>query len=525
MRTRSASRETFIRLRLTEPRPGVYVFDMGQNMVGWCRLKVRGTADAFINVRHAEHSTADGRSVRSIFSTPRPTDTYTKRTDGEETFEPHFTYHGFRYVQITGLPSRRRSSDLVGRVVHSNAPLVSNFECSTTWPIASCGASLWTQWGNMQSIPTDCPQRSERLGWMGDIQAFLAGRHLQHGHGGVFQQVAAGHPRRPVRQRRLHCPDAAFPHRPAQQADHVAPGGVYGTFAAAPAWSDAGASCPGGIYENYGDTRILEEQFEAARSDGSITWTVITPDTHLFINGRGEQYNDWLGGGGIPTDMFSTSFFAYSTDTVMKMAAALGRADDARHYAELFQKIKAAFRKRFLKPDGSLEIGSQSCYVFALQFNLLNEAERPAAIARVLADLKLHAGQMTTGIQASHRLLLELTRDGHHDDACNLFNNRSFPSWGAMIDRGATTVWENLSSPPGTPGVGASGNHFAHASVAEWLWKYIVGIQVDDAAPGYKHFTLAPQPGPGFTWAKGDSAHDPRTNSLRLAIGKRPLHA
>jgi alpha-L-rhamnosidase len=480
---------------LTEPRPGVYLFDMGQNMVGWCRLKVRGAADAFITVRHAEDLGADGliRTLNLFYA--KATDTYYVATNGEQTLEPKFTYHGFRYVQIEGLPARPSRDDLTGLVVHTDAPEVSSFQCSSDLANTLMRCILWTQRGNVMSIPTDCPQRSERLGWMGDIQTYSQTSTY-------FMDMEAFLEKWMVDIRDAQFDNGAFtaisPHFHTGLRNKpiaVKPGGVYGVFAAAPAWSDAGVLIPWSLYVDYADKRLLQTHYAAAcRYVDYMDRN--NPQTHLFIIGRGEQYNDWLGGG-VPTDLFSTVFFAASTKRVAQMSQVLGKKAEAGHYEQLFSQIRAAFNQAFVHPDGLIGSGTEPCYVLALHFGLLDEPMQKIAMQRILAILASTGHHVQTGIQTTHRLLLELSARGCHDEACRIVQLRTPPSWGYMLDRGATTIWESwdhVAAPQG------SGNHFAFASVGQWLWQDIAGIAPDESAPGYAHILIAPKPGPGFTW-------------------------
>ncbi len=512
-------------IALKTPMKNVYVFDMGQNMVGWCRLRIRGAAGADVVVRPAERLDPAGTGAIDVahLHSARATDIFAVATNDEQVVEPHFTYHGFRYVQVEGLTQPPRIDDLEGMVFHTDAPMISTFESSNDIANHLIHNILWTLRGNLMSIPTDCPQRSERLGWMGDIQAFSQTSTYTMDMGAFYTKWLLD-----IRDAQFD--DGAYtaltPHfhtgfhnKPAG----TKPGAVYGVFAAAPGWSDAGTVIPYWMYIDYADKQLLAEHFESARRWVDYIYNN-NKDTLLFVNGRGEQYNDWLAGQGIPTDIFSTAFFAHSTDLVARMAIALDRHEDADHYKKLFHDIRASFNKNFVKPDGTVGTGSQSCYVFALSFDLLDADLRRKAIEKLREGIKSFRGHLSTGIQASHRLILELSKAGYHDEACALVNLRTEPSWGYMVDQGATTIWEHWHDH-----IWASSNHFAHASVGQWLWENIAGISPDEAVPGYKHIVIAPKPGPGFTSCRAtlDTIRGPvNTNwkvdnnifSLRLTI-------
>jgi len=489
---------------VAEPAPGVYVFDMGQNMVGWCRFKIQAPAGTTVTIRHAETLNEDGTIYTANLRSARQTDQYTTRSGGEEVFEPHFTYHGFRYVELTGLPNAPGRDAIVGRVFCSSAPEVGAFECSNAMLNQLWRNVLWTQRANLMSTPTDCPQRDERFGWMGDIQAFA--------QTAVFNMDMAAFFNKWVRDIR---DDQAEDGRYPDFAPH--PGDPNRKWSGTPAWGDAGAIVPWRMYENYADTRILDEHFESARR-----WVDSVhqhnPDL-IWHHARGNNYNDWLNadtlimegwpksGGETPHDVFATAFFARSTEIVAKMATVLGRHEDAARYRDLFDSIRRAFNERFVKPDGRIDGDTQGGYALALNFNLLPDELRPKAAQRMIEGFKRYNGHLSTGIQTTHRLMLELTRNGYNDEAWRLILLRDFPSWGLMIDNGATTIWERWDGYVKGRGFQNPGmnsfNHWAFGAVGEWIYRTVLGINPDEAQPGYKHFEIRPRPGGDVTWAKG----------------------
>jgi len=499
-------------IRLTEPKNGVYIFDMGQNMVGWCRATVEGKRGDLVTLRHGEQLNPDGTLYTANLRSAKQTDRFILRGEGRETFEPHFTYHGFRYVEVTGLSKRPKLNDLIGRVFYSASPDAGKFECSNELVNRLMNNIVWTQRGNMHGLPTDCPQRDERAGWLGDIQAFSQTAIFNMDMASFFNKWL-------------------LDVRDSQTAD-----GRYPSFApyparepksrrfGVPAWADAGTIVPWLVYLNYTDRRLLEEHFESARR--WVDYVRQHNPNMLWEKERGADYNDWLNGdklnldgwpqkgGEVPKPVFATAFFAHSTEIVAKMAAALGRKEDAKRYGELFEGIKAAFNKAFVKPDGRIEGDPQAGYALALRFALLPDKLRPKAVQHLLEGIERYNGHLSTGIQTTHRLMLELTRNGCHDQACHIINLRTVPSWGYTIEMGATTIWERWDGfvkGRGTkpedqlqsPGMN-SFNHWAFGSVGEWVWRNIAGINPDERYPGYKHFIIRPRPGPGFTWAKGE---------------------
>jgi alpha-L-rhamnosidase len=489
---------------MTEPKPGTYVFDMSQNMVGWCRIRASAPAGTTMTIRHAEMLNDDGTVyVENLRGAPQ-IDKYTFRGEGDEVFEPHFTYHGFRYVELTGLPSRAATDSVLGRVFYSASPDTGAFECSEPMLNQLWQNVLWTQRANLMSTPTDCPQRDERFGWMGDIQAFSQTAIFNMDMAAFFSKWV-------VDIRDDQADDGRYP----DFAPH--PGIRTKASLGVPAWGDAGTVVPWRCYQNYADTRMIAEHFESARR-----WVEYirsnNPDL-IWANGRGNNYNDWLNadtviakdwpkkGGAVPPDVFATAFFAHSTEIVAKMAGVLGRNEDAKQYGALFEAIKAAFNKRFVDENGRIEGDTQAGYALALNFNLLPDALRPKAVEHLVEGFKRYGGHLSTGIQTTHRLMIELTRNGLNNEAWRLILLRDFPSWGMMIENGATTIWERWDGYVKGRGFQDKGmnsfNHWAFGAVGEWMYRTILGINLDESQPAYKHFEIHPQPGGGVTWAKG----------------------
>ncbi len=317
---------------MTEPSPGVYVFDLGQNMVGWCRVRLSGKAGKTVTLRHAEVLNPDGTIYTTNLRGAGQTDRYTFRADGEAVFEPRFTYHGFRYVEITGLEAKPSLDAMTGMVANSSAPEVGTFECSEPMLNRLWQNILWTQRGNLVGVPTDCPQRDERCGWMGDILAFAPTASFNMDMGAFFTKWVPD-------TRDAQAKDGRFadfspqPYEPDKR------------FSGVPAWGDAGVFVPWVAYQYYGDRRMLAEQFDAA-----VRWVEYihskNPDL-LWKNARGNDYGDWLNadtlklagwpakGAEVPKDVFGTMFFFRSTQIVSEMAKVLGRADDAAKYGAL----------------------------------------------------------------------------------------------------------------------------------------------------------------------------------------------
>lgn len=492
-------------IKLTEPKSGVYVFDLGQNMVGWCQFKTHGPAGTCIRLRHAERLDANGMLYTDCLRTARQTDHFVLCGEGEEVFEPHFTYHGFRYVEVTGLSHPPMLDDLLGRVFHSSSPRVSEFTSSNTLVNQLMKNIVWTQRGNMHSLFTDCPQRDERLGWTGDAQVFCQTAMFNMDMSAFFTKWL-----KDMRDEQL--PDGRFP--------NFAPRPFFQNFShyhGNPGWSDAGTIIPWRMYQNYADKRLLRQHYDSSRRWVDFVRKA-NPDL-IWRRERGRDPSDWLNGdrvkygsypskgGAVPREVFATAMFAHSTQIVAKMANALEREGDAEIYSRLHKSIKAAFNKEFVKPDGSIIGDTQAGYALALRFDLVPESMRPKVTDHLLEAINRYEGLLSTGIQSTNRMMLELTNNGHHNVACQLINNKTIPSWGYPIEMGATTIWERWDGFVEGRGFQDpsmnSFNHCAFGAVSEWVWRNIVGINPDDNHPGYKHFRIRPLPGQSFTWAKG----------------------
>ncbi|HKS41379.1 MAG TPA: glycoside hydrolase family 78 protein [Blastocatellia bacterium] len=510
-------------LSVSEPKPGVYVFDMGQNMVGWCRLKTQAAAGTTVKLRHAEMLNPDGTIYTDNLRIAKQTDTYTTRGGASESFEPHFTYHGFRYVEITGLQSKPQPDALTGRVFNSAMNETGGFNCSDATLNKLWQNILWTQRGNMHSIPTDCPQRDERLGWMGDIQIFV-------GTGIFNMDMAAFFTKWMSDVRDAQAADGRF----ADFSPH--PFGKDARFTGVAGWGDAGLVVPWRVWQHYGDKRMLAESFESAKR-----WVEFIRGNNpnlLWKNKRGNDYGDWLNsdtlvyegfprkGGQVPKEIFATMMFAYATDLLSRMARVLGKDDEAKKYAALFDEIKAAFNKAYVSEDGHIQGDTQAGYALALHFELLPEHMRAAAFKYMLDGIARYNGHMSTGFHSTYRMMLELTRAGRNEVAYDLINNRTFPSWGYSIENGATTIWERWDGYVKGRGFQDKGmnsfNHYAIGAVGEWMYRVILGINDDDAHPAYEHFTLRPLPGGGLKWARGfyDSIRGRIESSWSVAEGR-----
>jgi alpha-L-rhamnosidase len=469
---------------LTEPQDGVYVYDMGQNFAGWVRLKVNGKAGTKVVLRFAEMLNPDGTIYTENLRAARCTDTYILKGKGKEIWQPQFTFHGFRYVEVTGYPGKPALDAITGVVVHSAIPMAGSFECSSPMVNQLFSNIVWSQRGNFIELPTDCPQRDERLGWTGDAQIFIRTATYN-------MDVAAFFTKWLVDLEDAQSDEGGFP--------DVAPRKVAMGDGTA-AWGDAGVICPWTIYEVYGDKRVLEKHYDSMKK-----WISYLKKNSKDLLRPAKGYGDWVSiGSDTPKDVIATAFFAYSTNLVSKAAAVIGKDDDAREYDELFKQIRIAFNKAYVSDDGKIKGQTQTCYLLGLYFNLLPKDKRPLAVQHLIEALKKKNWHLSTGFVGLSYLVPTLTKTGHLDIAYRLLNNDTFPSWGYSIKNGATTIWERWdgwTDEKGfqTPGMN-SFNHYSFGSIGRWLFSSVAGIDTD--GPGYKKIIIRPRPGGGLEYAK-----------------------
>jgi alpha-L-rhamnosidase len=489
---------------ITSPEPGVYVFDMGQNMVGVARLKANGPKGTSIRLRYAEILKADGNIYRENLRSAKATDTFVLAGGGEEVFEPSFTYHGFRYIEVTGYPGKPGLEAITGIVFHSDMPETGRFETSSALVNQLWHNILWGQRGNLMSVPTDCPQRDERLGWMADAQIFWRTASYN-----MNMDAFANKWLRDIRDAQL--PDGAF--------TDVAPR-VVDDLPGAPAWGDAGVIIPWTTWQQYGDLRVVAKNWDAMKKWLAYIQSA-NPD-YIWRNARGNDYGDWVPAHSYtPKRLLATAFWAYDAELMSQMAAALGNDSDAAAYRDLYAKIKAAFIAQFVQNDGTVGNGSQTCYVLALHMNLLPDNLRQAAADKLVADIQARGGHLSTGFIGTSFLMPVLSEAGKSGVAYTLLLNETYPSWGYMISKGATTMWERWNGDTGDPSMN-SFNHYAFGAVGQWLYGALGGIRSDPAAPGFKRILIDPHPDPRLShvYSEYDSPYGPISTNWSLEPGK-----
>lgn len=490
-------------VKILPQKNGTYIFDLGQNIAGWVQLNLSYNPGNKIVFRHGEVLDANGNLYTENLRGAQQTDVYIPGKETTISYEPRFTYHGFRYVEITGLTQAPDLNSIIAKVATSSSPLAGSFESSSKDLNKLWENILWTQRDNMYSIPTDCPQRDERAGWMGDAQVFSNNAIFNMDMGAFFTKWI-----RDIRDSQTK--EGRFP-------DYAPQVGTWANFYNSPGWGDAGVIVPWRLYEHYGDTGILAAQYDAMKK---FTASILkyNPDL-LWKKARGNMYGDWLNGntivetgypeegGKVPDDVYSSAFFYYSANIVAKTAKLLKKTAEAKYYDSLATAIKNAFIKNYIKEDGLIEGNTQAGYALALDFGLVPENLEKQVAARMTEAVKVYDFRISTGIQSTIRLMNQLTRFGYSDIAYKLLESRRFPSWIYSIDQGATTIWERWDGyveGRGFQDIGMNSfNHYAIGAVGEWMYRSILGINNDLDAPGYKHFFIEPIPGGSLTFAKG----------------------
>jgi alpha-L-rhamnosidase len=513
-----------------------FILDLGQNMVGRVRFKGSAPAGTTVSLRFAEVLSDLGDLYTANLRTAQATDYYTFKGEGEEVWEPKFTFHGFRYVEVMGYPGEVTRETITGVVLHSDMTPTGHFECSDALINQLQQNIVWGQKGNFVDIPTDCPQRDERLGWTGDIQVFA--------RTAAFNFDIAGFMTRWMQ-------DVADAQSEAGAIPPVVPR-VDGVFMddGGPAWADAVIICPWTIYLSYGDKRILRQYYGAMSRfmqfllDTSPGYIRTAPDYEGWPG-----FGDWLSiNANTPRDLIGTAFLAYDAGLMARIAAVLGEEDEQIRYQQLFEDVKQAFAARYLigspvegsdQPSSTvrqrmdhadsisngnlkwLDYGSvesqvfntelftptQTAYVLALMFDLLPEDLREPAAAELVADFERRGMHLSTGFVGSPYLPHVLSLNGRLDAAYALLNQKSWPSWLYPVTQGATTIWERWDGWTEENGFQDAGmnsfNHYAYGSIGAWLYNTVAGIEIDAQKPGYKHIRLQPQPGGGLTSACG----------------------
>ncbi|WP_422771338.1 family 78 glycoside hydrolase catalytic domain [Plantactinospora sp. WMMC1484] len=471
--------------------PDRFVVDFGQNLVGRVRLTLRDAGPGRrVVLRHAE--VLDGGELYlDNLRRARATDVYVTAGDPVEVFEPQFTFHGFRYLEVDNHPGELLPADVTARVLHNDTPFTGRFECSDPMVNQLQSNITWGQRGNFLAVPTDCPQRDERLGWLADAQIFAPTASRNADVSAFFarwlRDVVDGQDA-----------DGAF--------RDVAPV-VSITREAAPAWGDAGVIIPWHLWRTYGDRRTLESGFDAM-----LRWVRYVHRHNPDLRWRhrtGNSYGDWLQvDATTPRDLLATAYFAHSAQLVAEAAQVLGRHAEATELRALHSGIRAAFIDTYVRDDGSVEGGTQTGYLLALAFGLLPQRLVPAAVEHLAADIEKRDYRLSTGFVGVALLCPVLAEHGRADLAYALLHQDEYPSWGYSIRHGATTIWERWDGWTDHAGFQSpamnSFNHYSLGSVGDWLFGRVAGIDQTASSVAYRELLLRPLPGGRLTWARAE---------------------
>ncbi|SDU63157.1 family 78 glycoside hydrolase catalytic domain [Jiangella alkaliphila] len=527
------------------PRHGRHVFDLGQNINGWARLTRLGPPGTSLVLTHAEAVDADGNATTatltpdtdviptadgwpwdtSILKRPLQVDEVTSAGRTGDVFEPRHTTHGFRYVQIDGYPGDLDVDDVTGAVVHTDLRRTGWFACSDERVNRLHQAAVWSLRGNACDIPTDCPTR-ERAGWTGDWQVFVASA--------AFLYDVAGFSAKWLR-------DLASDQWRDGTVQHFAPNPVPMDMPGNPippgsaGWGDAAVIVPWEIYRAYGDAGVLEEQWpsmtawvdrgaRAARDHRHPDRVAVRPSTaahERYLWDTGFHFGEWLEPEVPEFDPIAlvaedhgdlaSAYLHHSADLLSRSAAVLGRTGDADRYGELAAAVKAAWQQEFLGADGALLRDTQAAHVRALAFGLVPDELRDSVAQRLVQLVREAGTHLTTGFLSTGYLLPVLAETGHVDVAYELLFQDTEPSWLTMIDRGATTIWEDWRGIDENGAALLSLNHYSKGAVISFLHRHTAGLTPIDDQPGYRRFRVAPQPGGGLTHARAihDSPYGP----------------
>ncbi len=489
--------EVFKPIKIFKTPKGEQVIDFGQNLVGLVQVKVKGQAGDKITILHAEVLDKAGNFYTENLRAAKQKNEYILSGEGEESFEPHFTFQGFRYIKIDGFPTEITAENFVAVALYSDMKKSGEFTSSHALLNQLQHNIQWGQNGNFVDVPTDCPQRDERLGWTGDAQAFARTATFNRQSHNFFAKWLK---------------DLAIDQADADgRVPHVVPNVLPKDAGGSAGWADAATIIPWDMYLAYGDKQILADQYESMKS-----WVgFIEKNSTNYLWNKGFHFGDWLfyrpnddnDGRAAVTDKYliAQCFYAHSTNLLLKTAKVLGKTDDETKYTALLKNIKEAFLKEYLTPSGRLVSSTQTAYVLALNFDMLPENLRPQAAERLVENVKNYGNHLTTGFLGTPYLCHVLTRFGYLDVAYSLLMQESYPSWLYPVKMGATTIWERWDgikpdSTFQTAGMN-SFNHYAYGAIGDWMYRTVTGIDTEESGVGYKKITIQPHIGGKLTMA------------------------
>ncbi len=488
--------ETFRPIKIFKTPKGEQVIDFGQNLVGWVQVKASGKSGDKITISHAEVLDKSGNFYTENMRSARTQSIYILSGKGEETFEPHFTFFGFRYIKIEGYPGEVKPENFTAIALYSDMKPTGHFECSNPLLNQLQHNIQWGQKGNFLDVPTDCPQRDERMGWTGDAQVFSRTAAFNMDVQNFFAKWLK---------------DVALDQRPDGAVPFVVPNVLGDSSAASTGWADAATIIPWNVYLAYGDKRVLEEQYESMKA-----WVgYMENNSRNYLWNTGFHFGDWLFydadddrmGISAITDKYliAQCFAAHSTQILLDAARVLGKKEDETRYAALLAKFKEAFVKEYMTPNGRLVSGTQTAYTLALHFDMLPENLRAQAAEKLANNVKSYKYHLTTGFLGTPYLCHVLTRFGYTDVAYKLLLQETYPSWLYPVKMGATTIWERWDgikpdSTFQTPTMN-SFNHYAYGAIGDWMYRTIAGLDTDEKVPGYKEIFVKPHLGGDLTHA------------------------
>lgn len=487
--------EIFSPVKIITTPAGDKVIDFGQNLVGWVVLKAKGNAGDKITLSHAEVLDKEGNIYLDNLRAAKAENNYILKGGNDEIFEPHFTWQGFRYVRVKGYPGELKAENFVAVALYSDMDTTGTFITSNKLINQLHHNIQWGQRGNFLDVPTDCPQRDERLGWTGDAQAFSRTATFNMNVNSFFAKW--------LKDVEADQVDGKVP--------FVVPN-VLGINAVNSAgWADVATIAPWNMYLAYGDKKLLANQYNSMKAYVESIRKVANDN----LWNSGFHFGDWLfyrpdddnDGSSAVTDKYliSQCFYAHSTQLLINAAKALGKTEDATAYTKLLLDIKSAFNREYITASGRLVSGTQTAYVLALNFDMLPESLRKQAAERLVTNIKNYGTHLTTGFLGTPYLCHVLTRFGYNDVAYKLLLQESYPSWLYPVKMGATTIWERWDgqkpdSSFQTPGMN-SFNHYAYGAIGDWMYRKMVGLDTYDDEPGYKHIKVMPHIGGNFSFA------------------------
>jgi alpha-L-rhamnosidase len=486
--------ETFKPLKIFKTTKGEEVIDFGQNMVGWVQVKLSGKPGDKVTISHAEILDKPGNFYTENLRTAKEQNTYILGNSGTQVFEPHFSWQGFRYIKVEGISAELKAEDFTAIALYSDMKPTGTFTTSNTLLNQLQHNIQWGQKGNFLDVPTDCPQRDERLGWTGDAQVFSRTASFNMNVNNFFNKwmkdVAAD-----------QNADGGMPY----VIPTIPPVGGQGSTG----WADVTTVIPWNMYLAYGDKRLLANQYSSMKS-----WVdYMQSKSRNNLWNTGFHFGDWLfyslnddreGNSAITSKyLIAQCFWAYSTQLLINAAQVLGKTDDVTAYTEMLNRVKTAFLNEYVTPNGGLVSDSQTAYVLALQFDMLPEALRQQAVRRLVQNISKYGDHLTTGFLGTPYLCFVLSRFGRTDVAYRLLEQDTYPSWLYPVKMGATTVWERWDGikPDGTPETPTmnSYNHYAYGAIGDWMYRVAAGLDTYNDGTGYKHIRVMPHIGGGLT--------------------------